>query len=220
MDALASAAPTPGGGAAAAWTLAQAAALLAMVCRLTRGKTDPAQRETALESALADALAVQDASERLADLDSLAFQGYGAALKLPKEGPDAAEARTVALLTALEEAAAVPMALHELAAHVLGPGGGLRFLALAANPRVLSDVSVARCLALAALEASKENVKVNLALFKNKDKAASLGQRLAVSEAHALAQDAGESPLPVTPSSRPVPEILKTLPARLFKSAL
>jgi glutamate formiminotransferase/formiminotetrahydrofolate cyclodeaminase len=38
LDELASASPTPGGGSAAAWTAAEAAALVAMVARLTVGK--------------------------------------------------------------------------------------------------------------------------------------------------------------------------------------
>jgi methenyltetrahydrofolate cyclohydrolase len=44
LDRLASADPTPGGGAAAAVTAAQGAALLSMVCNLTIGKKEVRRR--------------------------------------------------------------------------------------------------------------------------------------------------------------------------------
>ncbi|HKX05877.1 MAG TPA: cyclodeaminase/cyclohydrolase family protein, partial [Methylomirabilota bacterium] len=55
LDALASAAPAPGGGAAAAVNAAIGAALIEMVCRLTIGRPRYARHEPALSEALARA---------------------------------------------------------------------------------------------------------------------------------------------------------------------
>jgi formiminotetrahydrofolate cyclodeaminase len=220
LDALASAAPTPGGGAAAAWTLAQAAALLCMVCRLTQGKAQAARHEDPLRLLLEDALGVKDAAERLADADSLAFQSYGAAASLPKDTPEASEARSRAMQAALGDAARVPLAVHELASHLLGPRGAVQALARIGNPRVLSDVGVARSLALAARQASAENVQVNLALIKDTAQAAPLRVRLAQSEASleevGAPDAAGDALLPDPHARAKVDGILREIPGRLF----
>lgn len=220
LDALASAAPTPGGGAAAAWTLAQAAALLCMVCRLTQGKALAARHEDSLRLLLEDALGVKDAAERLADADSLAFQSYGTAASLPKGTPEASAVRSAAMQAALGDAARVPLAVHELASHLLGPRGAVQVLARIGNPRVLSDVGVARSLALAARQASAENVHVNLALIRDPGQAAPLRVRLARSEAVTeeggapeIAEDA-LLPDPLAPVK--VAGILREIPDRLF----
>jgi formiminotetrahydrofolate cyclodeaminase len=220
LDALASAAPTPGGGAAAAWTLAQAAALLCMVSRLTMGKAHAGGHEDALRSLLEDALAVKAAAERLADADSLAFQSYGAAAALPRDNPEASAARSAAMQAALGDAARVPLAVHELASHLLGARGAVQMLARIGNPGVLSDVGVARSLALAARQASAETVQVNLALIKDPALAAPLRVRLAHSEA---ALEEGVSPeipgdtlLPDPQARSKVDAVLREIPGRLF----
>jgi formiminotetrahydrofolate cyclodeaminase len=223
LDALASAAPTPGGGAAAAWTLAQAAALLCMVCRLTQGKAMAARHEDSLQLLLEDALAVKAAAERLADADSLAFQSYGAAAGLSKDTPEASAARAGAMQAALGDAARVPLAVHELASHLLGYRGAVQVLARVGNPRVLSDVGVARSLALAARQASAENVHVNLALIKDPAQAAPLRVRLARSEA-ALEEDgspeiAEDALLPDPLACLKVAGVMREVPDRLFPAA-
>lgn len=196
LDALASASPTPGGGAAAAWTLAQGAALLCMVCRLTEGRAETPQRESEVQEALADASAAQRAAERLADADTEAYQAYRAAVALPKIGPGEAALRAKALEQALANAARVPLLAHALASHLLQPLGTIRVLAKIGNPRVASDVEVARCLALAALDASAVNTRVNLALFKDLELARSLELELCDSQSKA---DAGGDARPESP---------------------
>ncbi len=214
LERLASAAPTPGGGAAAALTLAQAAALLAMVCRLTRARDPEPGGPGALAACLADAEAARAGATLLARLDSEAFEGYARALNLPKDGPESM-GRPAALARALEESARVPACLHELAAHVLRPGGCLRYLALAGNPRVLSDVHVARHLALAALASARENVLVNLKVCKDPALVRELEERLERSGAAALAAPEPASPNPPQNGPATVTEILQSLPERL-----
>lgn len=222
LDALASADPTPGGGAAAAWTLAQAAALLCMVCRLTQGKPQAADHETSLRLLLDESLAVKTAAERLADADSTAFQAFGTAASLPKDSPAAALARTAALQAALADAALVPLAVYALAGRLLGPRGPVRVLAGIGNPRVLSDVKVAHWLALAALQASEENVRVNLALIKDPALVARLEGRLVHGlDAFAWKQgppqeSASSAPFPDPTAREAVDAIVQAVPDRVF----
>jgi formiminotetrahydrofolate cyclodeaminase len=222
LDALASADPTPGGGAAAAWTLAQAAALLCMVCRLTQGKPQAADHEASLSLLLDESLTVKSAAERLADADSTAFQAFGTAASLPKDSPAAVATRTAALQAALADAARVPLAVYALAGQLLGPGGAVRILAGIGNPRVLSDVKVAHWLALAALQASEENVRVNLALIKDPALVAQF-EGLLVHGAAAAAwkqgpphESAASAPLPDPKALERIAAFLHAVPDRVF----
>jgi formiminotetrahydrofolate cyclodeaminase len=179
LDALASGDATPGGGAAAALTLVQAASLAAMVCHLTLGKEKFAASFDVVNAALKDALDVKTAAEVLADTDTVAFQGYMSAASLPKDTPEEKAARSQALQAALQDAADVPLSVHALCGHLLRSGGTLDLLAQHGNPAVLSDVKVAVCLAKAALEASEVNVRVNLDMIKDPGVKDALERRLA-----------------------------------------
>src|SRR5271154_2795571 len=84
LDELASSAPTPGGGSAAAVIGATGAALVSMVCNVTLGK----KGQEAVESEMK---AVRDLSEQLrmrltamVAADIAAFDGLMAAYRLPK----------------------------------------------------------------------------------------------------------------------------------------
>ena len=85
LEALASDAPTPGGGAAAGVSGAIGAALIAMVGRLTAGKEAFAAVEVRMHELIAEADAARIAFLELADLDATAFDGVMAAFKLPKD---------------------------------------------------------------------------------------------------------------------------------------
>jgi formiminotetrahydrofolate cyclodeaminase len=216
LDELASAAPTPGGGAAAALTLAQSAALLSMVCALTLGKQKFADRETAIRLIHAHTEAIRSASERLIDADARAFGGFGLAAALPKDTPEAAALRSQALQAASADSAAVPGAVFSLAAALLAPGGPAAHLAVLGNPNVLSDVHVARHLAWAALESAEENVRVNLPGLKNPGLAAEWEARL---DRKALPERSRmPSPEGVLRSDGPadVARILALVPSRLW----
>src|SRR5260370_21077361 len=89
LEQLACAAPTPGGGSAAAIMGAMGAALVSMVCNVTIGKKGQ-------EQAAAEMLAVRAESEILrarltamVDDDIAAFDSLMAAYKLPKAGDQA-----------------------------------------------------------------------------------------------------------------------------------
>ncbi len=160
LDRLASDAPAPGGGSAAALVGALAAALGSMVCEFTVGREKLADVEAETIEALA---ALESARYALADLiqsDMTAYEGVRAAYGLPKDDPS----RREAIQSALRESGSVPLAVLEQAASIarlLGP------LAAHGNPNLISDVGVSAIFADAAAAAAHLNVEVNLALIRD-----------------------------------------------------
>jgi formiminotetrahydrofolate cyclodeaminase len=160
LDELASAAPAPGGGAAAALDAAVGAALVSMVCNLTIGKPRYAEYEQTMTEVRAEATTLRESALRLADEDARAFDAVAAAYRLPKETDEQKRARSAAIQQALRGAADVPLRTAALAAEVIGLAG--RILD-GANVNVLSDVAAAASSARAGLETAILNVEVNLA---------------------------------------------------------
>ena len=157
---LASAAPAPGGGAAAAMQVALGAALVGMVCNLTIGKPKYAEYEAVMTAARDEAEHARTAALSLAEADAQAFSGVTAAYRLPKSTDGERQARADAIQQALVRAAEVPLSTAGLAAQVVQlcqrvlPG---------ANVNVISDVAVAAASARAGLVSAAVNVRVNLA---------------------------------------------------------
>jgi formiminotetrahydrofolate cyclodeaminase len=158
LDELASAAPAPGGGAAAAMQAAVGAALLEMVCNLTIGKPRYAAVEAAMTAARAEASAARAEALELAEADATAFGAVSEAYKLPRDEED----RPVRIQRALVGAAEVPLRTADLATRLIALAGRIR---PDANQTVVSDVAVAAVAARAALESAVVNVEVNLALI-------------------------------------------------------
>ena len=79
LDELASASPTPGGGSAAAWTAAEAAALVAMVARLTVGKGKYKDVEPLMVSLTEQAEKLRAKLQQAVQEDALAFEKVMAA---------------------------------------------------------------------------------------------------------------------------------------------
>ena len=156
IDELASGAPTPGGGSAAAlaWTLA--AALVAMVARLTVGRKAYAAVDAQARAILEEAEQLRVELRRLVDEDAGAYAGVTRAYKIPKDDPGRAQAIDDALLAAARPPAEVVKR-------------GRRLLALAqtieqiGNKNAVSDARVAGMLARTAIDGATENVNANLA---------------------------------------------------------
>jgi glutamate formiminotransferase/formiminotetrahydrofolate cyclodeaminase len=159
LDQLASAAPTPGGGSAAAFTAAEGAALIAMVGRLTVGKKKYASVEKEMW------LMVEKSEELRRQLtlavkeDAAAFEKVMAAMQLPKETPDQESARKLALQKASLEAAGVPLKTARLASDVLALSIQA---ARSGNVNAISDAGTACALAHAAIAGAGGNVRINL----------------------------------------------------------
>lgn len=160
LDALASAAPAPGGGSASAFTAAEAAALVAMVARLTIGKKKYAAVEKEMWQLVEKAESLRNQLTALVAEDAVAFEKVMSAMKLPKDAPDQVAARQKALQDAGLEAARIPLRTTHMALDVL-------VLSIQAarlgNSNAISDAATASALAHAAIVGAGSNVRINLA---------------------------------------------------------
>lgn len=164
LDALASGAPVPGGGAAAALEAAVGAALVVMVCNLTIGK----EKYRAYEGLMTEA---RDAAEdlraqalALAAEDSASYSAVGAAYGLPRGSDEEKAARSARIQEALKGATDVPLRTVILAARVIDLCARV---VEGANTNAISDVGVGALSARAALDGAALNVQINLALIKD-----------------------------------------------------
>ncbi|MGC8773663.1 MAG: cyclodeaminase/cyclohydrolase family protein [Chlorobaculum sp.] len=160
LDSLASADPTPGGGAAAAVTAAQGAALLSMVCNLTIGKKKFADVEHEVHSILDQCETARRQMLNLGDRDMEVFGTIMEVYKMPKATPEEAEARRAAIQLALKASSEAPFELFKRCLAILPLADRLEKIG---NPTVLSDVIVGRYLLVAGLMSAMANVEVNLA---------------------------------------------------------
>lgn len=160
LDELASKAPTPGGGSAAAIMGAMGAALLGMVCNLTVGKKNyeavEAEMRTTLEAA--ENLRAHLTDMIRADVD--AFDQVMGAYGLPKETDIEKQARSQAIQAALKAATEVPLECARACAEVIVLS---HTVAEKGNRNVISDAGVAVLAAYAGLRSAALNVHVNVA---------------------------------------------------------
>jgi glutamate formiminotransferase / formiminotetrahydrofolate cyclodeaminase len=156
IEALAGPSPTPGGGSAAALAGALAAALLAMVARLTIGRKAYAAVQAEAQAVLADAEQLRGELRRLVDEDAASYDGVSRAYQIPKSDPHRAQAIDDALLAATRPPAEVVKRARRLLALA-------QTMEQIGNKNAVSDVRVAGMLAKAAIDGATENVNVNLA---------------------------------------------------------
>jgi formiminotetrahydrofolate cyclodeaminase len=175
LEELASAAPAPGGGAAAAMLAAVGAALVSMVCNLTIGKPRYAAHEATMRAALDAATRLRADAVTLAAEDAVVFGAVSDAYRLPKDTDAEKAARTEAIQTALVGAAGVPLRTAAVAAGIIGL---TEEILDGANVNVISDVAVAAASARAALEAAVVNVEINLAALRDAESRAVLRAEL------------------------------------------
>lgn len=173
IDELASSAPTPGGGGAAAYCGALAAALASMVGSLTVGKKSFAHVEGEVRGSLDRLSASRVRLLRLVDDDAAAFKPLAAAYGMPKETVEQQQAKNEALQQALVQACEVPLQImREVAALV----DEIDFLAHNGSKMARSDAGVAATFARAAIEGASLNVYINVACMDNVDKATAYAQ--------------------------------------------
>ncbi|MBK9127923.1 MAG: cyclodeaminase/cyclohydrolase family protein [Phycisphaerales bacterium] len=164
LEQLASAEPTPGGGSAAALVGATAAALARMVAAYTLGRPKFAAVEARVQR-LADQLArAQEALLELSDEDAAAYDVLSAALKLPQS--DSSRAARIAKAAVL--AASIPLETATFAARV---HSDTVVLGQIGNPRLRSDAEAAAHFARAAGLAALANVRANLELVEEGERA-------------------------------------------------
>jgi methenyltetrahydrofolate cyclohydrolase len=159
LDQLASGAPTPGGGAAAALAGALGAALGSMVCQLTLGKQEFAAVAAEAQRLLDESEAARAALEFAIEADAGAYTRVVAAYRLPRSTDQERARRKHAIHEATIEATREPLEAARVSGRVLDL---CEKLVDASNPRVRSDIAVGALLARAALEGAATNVEINL----------------------------------------------------------
>jgi formiminotetrahydrofolate cyclodeaminase len=159
LDALASAAPEPGGGAAAALAGAAGAALVSMVANLTVGKAQYASVRLEMEQTQAAAERLRALLSAAIDRDSEAFRQVMGAYNLPRATDDEKAARTAAIQQALKIASKEPAAVVALCREV---ATWSRLAAEKGNVQAVSDAAAAAILAEAAAQSAALNVRINL----------------------------------------------------------
>ena len=184
---LASEAPAPGGGSAAALAGAAAASLCAMVARITLGREKLHDRWPAMEEVLREAEAAAKRLIALIDEDSAAYAAVVAARRLPKSTEAERTARDRAALAANRRATAAPLETLALAAEVAGLAARAASLG---HPACITDAGSAAVLARAAAVSAAANVRVNLPSLPDGAERDRLGRR--ADECLAAAQAAAD----------------------------
>ena len=154
LETLASSAPTPGGGGAAALCGALGIALGNMVGSLTLGKKKYAdvQEDIAALNQRAEALRLNFVA--LIDADAEAFAPLSKAYGIPNDDP----ARAEVMETALKRAAEPPLEIMRKCAAALDV---IADYAAKGSVLAISDAGCAAALAIAAMKAAALNVRIN-----------------------------------------------------------
>ena len=159
LAALASEAPTPGGGTAAAVAASMGAGLAEMVAALTLSKEKYAAAHDAVRPIAKAARSARSEFLALAREDAEAYDAVLAARRLPKDTPDQKAARQKSIDDANRRATEIPMRPARAAVRALE---ALPELVEKGNPNAASDVGSAALLLEAACEAALLNVGINL----------------------------------------------------------
>jgi formiminotetrahydrofolate cyclodeaminase len=176
LDALASADPTPGGGSAATLVGALAAALCAMVARITTASPKLASVHEEAAAIVADADDLRRRFVELRPVDEAAFRAVVTAQALPRGTESDKAVRTAALQRALIGAAEAPLEAARLATDAFALTARTAELH---NANLMSDVDCAMHFARAAFDASAANVEVNHRYIKEPATVAQQRDRLA-----------------------------------------
>ncbi len=161
LEALASSAPTPGGGGAAALCGALGIALGNMVGSLTLGKKKYADVQKDIAELNAKAEALRAGFVALVDADAEAFAPLSRAYSIPKDDP----ARDEIMEPALLKAAEAPLEIMRKCAEALELISGY---AAKGSALAISDAGCAAALCGAAMESAALNVKINTKSMKNR----------------------------------------------------
>jgi len=166
VDLLASDAPAPGGGSAAALEGALGAALTAMVCGLTVGKKKYAEYEALAAEAQKKALDLKARFVDVMDRDTEAFNVVSAAFGMPKATDEEKAARSAAIQKGLEGCTKTPFEMMELAVETLELTASILGKS---NDSAASDLGVSALSLRAAIQGAWLNVLINIGSLKNKE---------------------------------------------------
>ncbi len=164
-EVLASEAPAPGGGSAAALEGAVGAALTAMVCSLTEGKKQYAEHRDLIAQVREKAAALQARFVDVMDRDTEAFLAISSAYGMPKATDEEKAVRSAAIQQGLVKCTETPFEMMELAAETIALTRSLlgRF-----NESAASDLGVAALSLRAAVQGAWLNVRINIGSLKDR----------------------------------------------------
>lgn len=165
LDALASSAPTPGGGGASAYCGALAAALSSMVGNLTVGKKRYADVEPQVQERLVQLEDLRARLVALVDEDAMAFAPLAASYRMPKDTLEQQAAKEAAMQEALVGATRVPLEIMRCASEVFDHA---EFMAKNGSRLAVSDAGVSAAFARAAVEGASLNVLINVGSLADK----------------------------------------------------
>lgn len=164
LDDAAANKPAPGGGSVSACAGALGAALVSMVCNLTRGREKFADVEAEIVALVEASEAARGRLEQLLQEDTTAYGGVIVAYKMPKETTEEQAARSQAIQDGLIIAADVPLEICRVAVEVC------RLAKVAAgigNPQAVTDAGIGAILGEAAVVGAALNVRINLGSIKD-----------------------------------------------------
>ncbi len=188
MDALASKAPVPGGGGAAALAGAVAAALGQMVANLTIGKKKYADVEDKMKMVERQLESLRQDMFLLADQDGEVFADLSQAYKLPADTEEQQQEKDKMIENRLYAASQVPINVMEKTGEIIDL---LDQIADCGSRNALSDAGVASQFARTALLGSIMTVTINTNSMKDRDKAEELNKKAAkLSEEYSSQADA------------------------------
>ncbi len=174
VDLLASDAPAPGGGSAAALEGALGAALTAMVCSLTVGKKKYAEYEELAKSAQEKANGLKARFVDVMDRDTEAFNVVSAAFGMPKATDEEKATRSAAIQRGLEGCTKTPFEMMELAVEALELTASVLGKS---NDSAASDLGVSALSLRAAIQGAWLNVLINIGSLKDQELAADYRQK-------------------------------------------
>lgn len=177
---LASSEPVPGGGSASAVAGSFAAALAAMVARLSADRPRYAEHTATHDRALAAAEAARAQLLELADADALAYGALAAANRLPRATAEEQAGRARATQAAARDATLVPLETLRICRTVAEL---VEALAGRSNVNAASDLDVAAHLVEAAAAGAAANVRINLPSLGDAPEAARIERQVADLEA-------------------------------------
>jgi len=165
LDDLASGAPTPGGGSAAAVMGAMGAALVSMVCNVTIGKKGYEAADAEMKSVRTESESVRRRLTAMVAADVAAFDGLMAAYRLPKQSEEDKSRRAEAIELNLRAATESPLDCARACAEVIALA---KRAAVCGYLGVISDAGVGVLAAHAALRSAALNVYINVPSLKDR----------------------------------------------------
>nr|WP_281281482.1 cyclodeaminase/cyclohydrolase family protein [Paenibacillus dokdonensis] len=163
LQVSASSAPTPGGGSIAALSAALGASMGSMVANITSGPKFESVRQQMADIVVLMQSAMLEA-ESFLKKDMESFNGYMAALGLPKENDEEKKMRSLALQKAAVQAASVPLHLMKRSLEIMS---ALDKITEEVNKNVISDLGIALIMLDAAVQSAWITVEINLGSIKD-----------------------------------------------------